>query len=113
MSFLYTRCGHRGPDPSQTFCPTGCTSRLESNPRGLDLTSSDGQVQSMKAGIQPGFTSYQGETAFTKVNGTPGWLGAQEELRLEPLLLPVERSQLRWLRHLFQRPSGHLPREVL
>ncbi|TWW58026.1 Neuronal growth regulator 1, partial [Takifugu flavidus] len=44
----------------------GCKSWLEFNPRGMDLTSSDGPVQSMKAGIQPCFASYQGETAFTK-----------------------------------------------
>ncbi|TWW78681.1 hypothetical protein D4764_11G0008020, partial [Takifugu flavidus] len=49
----------------------GCKSRLEFNPRGMDLTPSDGQVQSMKAGIQPGFASYQGEIASTKVNGAP------------------------------------------
>ncbi|TWW64681.1 Leucine-rich repeat and guanylate kinase domain-containing protein [Takifugu flavidus] len=41
-------------------------------PSGMDLTSSDGQVQSIKAGIQSGFASYQGETTFTRVNGTPG-----------------------------------------
>ncbi|KAI3371978.1 hypothetical protein L3Q82_006852 [Scortum barcoo] len=53
----------------------------------------------------------------------PGWLGAplrdrvrssvtREELGVEPLLLHIERSQLRWLGHLFRMPPGRLPREV-
>ncbi len=37
----------------------------------------------------------------------------REELRVEPLLLDIERSQLRWLGHLFQMPPGSLPGEVL
>ncbi|KAI3369117.1 hypothetical protein L3Q82_025441 [Scortum barcoo] len=51
-----------------------------------------------------------------------GWLGSlkigvrssvtREELGVEPLLLRIERSQLRWLGHLFQMPPGRLPREV-
>ncbi len=36
----------------------------------------------------------------------------REELRLEPLLLDIERSQLRWLGHLFRMPPGRLPGEV-
>ena len=35
----------------------------------------------------------------------------QEELQVEPLLLHIERSQLRWL-GLFRMPPGRLPREV-
>ena len=35
-----------------------------------------------------------------------------EELGVAPLLLHVERSQLRWLGHLYQMPPGCLPREV-
>ncbi|KAI3371939.1 hypothetical protein L3Q82_006814 [Scortum barcoo] len=34
------------------------------------------------------------------------------ELGVEPLLLHMERSQLRWLGHLFRMPPGRLPREV-
>ncbi|XP_068617019.1 adhesion G-protein coupled receptor D2 [Brachionichthys hirsutus] len=34
-----------------------------------------------------------------------------EELRVEPLLLHIERSQLRWLGNLFRMPPGHLPGE--
>ncbi|KAK3519769.1 hypothetical protein QTP70_003908 [Hemibagrus guttatus] len=36
----------------------------------------------------------------------------REELGVEPLLLHVERGQLRWLGHLFRMPPGHLPGEV-
>ena len=36
----------------------------------------------------------------------------QEELGVEPLLLCVERSQLRWFGHLIRMPTGRLPREV-
>ena len=36
----------------------------------------------------------------------------REELRVEPLCLHVERSQLRWLGHLYWMPTGRLPREV-
>ncbi|KAI3356411.1 hypothetical protein L3Q82_017208 [Scortum barcoo] len=36
-----------------------------------------------------------------------------EELRgVEPLLLHIKRSQLRWLGHLFRMPPGHLPMVV-
>ncbi|KAK3508726.1 hypothetical protein QTP70_004271 [Hemibagrus guttatus] len=33
----------------------------------------------------------------------------REELGVEPLLLHIERGQLRWLGHLFQMPPGRLP----
>ena len=36
----------------------------------------------------------------------------REELGVELLLLHIERSQLRWLGHLFQMPPGRLPWEV-
>ena len=36
----------------------------------------------------------------------------RRELGVEPLLLHVERSQLRWLGHLFRMPPGRLPAEV-
>ncbi|TWW74298.1 hypothetical protein D4764_14G0002990 [Takifugu flavidus] len=51
-----------------------------------------------------------------------GWLGSplervrssaiREELGVEPLLLRVERSQMRWLGHLVRMPPGCLPGEV-
>ena len=36
----------------------------------------------------------------------------RERLGVEPLLLRVERSQMRWLVHLIRMPPGHLPGEV-
>ena len=36
----------------------------------------------------------------------------REGLKVESLLLRVERSQLRWVGHLNRMPSGSLPREV-
>ncbi|KAI3353668.1 hypothetical protein L3Q82_004913 [Scortum barcoo] len=36
----------------------------------------------------------------------------REELGVEPLLLHIERSQLRWFGHLFRIPPEHLPREA-
>ncbi len=35
-----------------------------------------------------------------------------KKLRVEPLLLCIQRSQLRWFRHLVRMPSSCLPREV-
>ncbi|TWW60956.1 hypothetical protein D4764_05G0010460 [Takifugu flavidus] len=36
----------------------------------------------------------------------------REELGVEPLLLHIERSQMRWLGHLVRMPPGRLPGEV-
>ncbi|XP_061624941.1 uncharacterized protein ntng2a isoform X5 [Phyllopteryx taeniolatus] len=36
----------------------------------------------------------------------------REDLRVEPLLLDIERSQMRWLGHLIRMPPGRLPGEV-
>ncbi len=36
----------------------------------------------------------------------------REDLRVEPLLLHIEKGQLRWLGHLFRMPPGRLPRKV-
>ncbi|KAK3542752.1 hypothetical protein QTP70_001880 [Hemibagrus guttatus] len=36
----------------------------------------------------------------------------REKLGVEPLLLHIERGQLRWLGHLFRMPPGRLPGEV-
>jgi len=48
--------------------------------------------------------------------GPSAWTGRSsvtlEELSVEPLLLHIERGQLRWLGHLFQMPPGRLPGKV-
>jgi len=38
--------------------------------------------------------------------------GIRRELRVEPLLLRLQRSQLRWFRDLVRIPPGRLPLEV-
>ncbi|TWW55432.1 RING finger protein 3 [Takifugu flavidus] len=63
----------RGPDPSQTFCPPGCKSWLDSSLHGLDLPRGGGQIQSSRVESKPGFASYQAGNAFTQVNGAPGF----------------------------------------
>ncbi|KAK3555547.1 hypothetical protein QTP86_021786, partial [Hemibagrus guttatus] len=49
-----------------------------------------------------------GRSLRDRVRSSVTW----EELGVEPLLLHIERGQLRWLRHLFWMPLGRLPREV-
>lgn len=38
--------------------------------------------------------------------------GTREELGIKPLVLPIKKSQLRWLGQMFQMPPGCFPREV-
>ncbi|KAF7648904.1 hypothetical protein LDENG_00150410, partial [Lucifuga dentata] len=49
-----------------------------------------------------------GFTLRDRVRSSDIW----ERFGVEPLLLCIERSQLRWFRHLVRMPSGHLPRDV-
>ncbi|KAK3510565.1 hypothetical protein QTP70_010565 [Hemibagrus guttatus] len=49
-----------------------------------------------------------GHSLRDKVRSSVTW----EELGVEPLLLHIERGQLRWLGHLFRMPPGRLPGEV-
>ena len=49
-----------------------------------------------------------GLTLRDRVRSSDIW----EELRVEPLLLWVERSQLRWFGHLVRMPPGRLPGKV-
>ncbi|KAK3530440.1 hypothetical protein QTP86_024352 [Hemibagrus guttatus] len=49
-----------------------------------------------------------GRSLRDRVRSSVTW----EELRVEPLLLHIERGQLRWLGHLFRMPPGRLPGEV-
>ncbi len=49
-----------------------------------------------------------GHTLRDRVRSSVTW----EELGVEPLLLHIERNQLRWLRHLFRMSPGRLPGEV-
>ncbi|KAK3528884.1 hypothetical protein QTP70_012076 [Hemibagrus guttatus] len=49
-----------------------------------------------------------GRSLRDRVRSSVTW----EELRVEPLVLHIERGQLRWLGHLFHMPPGRLPGEV-
>ncbi|KAK3565094.1 hypothetical protein QTP86_033147, partial [Hemibagrus guttatus] len=49
-----------------------------------------------------------GRSLRDRVRSSVTW----EELGVEPLLLCIERGQLRWLGHLFRMPPGRLPGEV-
>ncbi|KAA0706920.1 hypothetical protein E1301_Tti002240 [Triplophysa tibetana] len=49
-----------------------------------------------------------GRSLRDRVRSSVTW----EELRVEPLLLHIERGQLRWLGHLFRMPPGRLPGKV-
>ncbi|KAK3568661.1 hypothetical protein QTP86_011459 [Hemibagrus guttatus] len=49
-----------------------------------------------------------GRSLRDRVRSSVTW----EELGVEPLLLHIERGQLRWLGHLFWMPLGRLPGEV-
>ncbi|KAK3562899.1 hypothetical protein QTP86_011137 [Hemibagrus guttatus] len=49
-----------------------------------------------------------GRSLRDRVRSSVTW----QELGVEPLLLDIERGQLRWLGHLFRMPPGHLPGEV-
>ncbi|KAK3518675.1 hypothetical protein QTP70_007168 [Hemibagrus guttatus] len=50
----------------------------------------------------------EGRSLRDRVRSSVTW----EELGVEPLLLHIERGQLRWLGHLFRMPPGRLPGEV-
>ncbi|KAK3522749.1 hypothetical protein QTP86_032027, partial [Hemibagrus guttatus] len=52
--------------------------------------------------------SVAGRSLRDRVRSSVTW----EELGVEPLLLHIERGQLRWLGHLFRMPPGCLPGEV-
>ncbi|GAA6082711.1 uncharacterized protein LOC111191400, partial [Tachysurus ichikawai] len=62
--------------------------------------------------IQAAEMSFLRGVAGRSLGGGVGGSVAREELRVEPLLLHIERSQLRWLGHLFRMPPGRLPGEV-
>ncbi|KAK3553138.1 hypothetical protein QTP86_031724 [Hemibagrus guttatus] len=55
---------------------------------------------------------YQSIYVPTLTYGHELWVMTERELGVEPLLLHIERGQLRWLGHLFRMPPGRLPGEV-
>ena len=51
----------------------------------------------------------EGVTLFNKVRSSE----IQKYLNIEPLLLPIERSQLRWFGHVSRKPRERLPKQAL
>ncbi|XP_073778470.1 uncharacterized protein [Danio rerio] len=62
--------------------------------------------------IQAGEMSFLQRVAVHTLIGRVRSSVTQVELRVEPLLLHIERIQLRWLGYLFWMPPGGFPREV-
>ena len=51
----------------------------------------------------------QGVTTFNKVRSSE----IRKALNIEPLLLRIERSQLRWFGHVHRMPQERLPKQAL
>ena len=51
----------------------------------------------------------EGVTLFNKVRG----FEIRKSLNVEPLLLRIERSQLRWFGHISRVPQERLPKQAL
>ena len=51
----------------------------------------------------------EGVTLFNKVRSSE----IRESLNIEPLLLRIERSQLRWFGHVSRMPQERLPKQAL
>ena len=51
----------------------------------------------------------EGVTLFNKVRNSE----IRKSLNIEPLLLRIERSQLRWLGHVSRMPQERLPKQAL
>ena len=66
----------------------------------------------IRSWIQAAKTSFLRRVAGRSVRDRVKRSVTQEELGVEPLLLHIERRQLRWLGHLFRMPPECLPQEV-
>ncbi|TWW53707.1 hypothetical protein D4764_0113540, partial [Takifugu flavidus] len=62
--------------------------------------------------VQAAEISFLGRVAGLSLRDRMRSSAIREKLRVEPLLLRVERNQMRWLGHLVRMPSGRLPGEV-
>ncbi len=69
-------------------------------------------TERMRLWIQAAVMSFLRRVAGLSLRDRVRSSDIQKELGVEPLLLCVERSQLRWLRHLVRMPPGSLPLEV-
>ena len=69
-------------------------------------------TERMRSRIQAAEMSFLRRVAGRTLRDRVRSSDTQEELGVEPLLLHIERSQLRWFRDLVRMPPGHLPVEV-
>ena len=69
-------------------------------------------TERMRSRIQAAEMSFLRRVAGLSLRDRVRSSDIRERLRVEPLLLRVERSQLRWFGHLVRMPPGRLPGEV-
>ncbi|KAK3506456.1 hypothetical protein QTP70_000619 [Hemibagrus guttatus] len=69
-------------------------------------------TESVRSRIQAAEMSFLSRVAGRSLRDRLRSSVTREELGVEPLLLHIERRQLRWLGHLFRMPPGRLPGEV-
>ncbi len=69
-------------------------------------------TERMRLWIQAAKMSFLCKVAGLSLSDGVRSLDIRRELRVEPLLLHIKRSQLRWFRHLARVPPGRLPLEV-
>ncbi|TWW74533.1 hypothetical protein D4764_14G0005360 [Takifugu flavidus] len=91
--------------------------RAEPNGEALDLpvpTLTYGQelwvmTERTRSRIQAAEMSFLSRVAGLSLRDRVRCSAIREELRVEPLLLHIKRSQMRWLGHLVRMLLGHLP----
>ena len=66
----------------------------------------------MRSRVQAAKMGFLRRVAWVSLRDRVRSSAIQEGLGAEPLLLCMERSQLRWFGHLMRMPQGRLPREV-
>jgi len=66
------------------------------------------QLQEEQCGFRPGSGTVDQLCTLSGLLGGRGSSDIWRELGVEPLLLCVERSQLRWFGHLIRMPPGHV-----
>ncbi|KAK3518681.1 hypothetical protein QTP70_007172 [Hemibagrus guttatus] len=69
-------------------------------------------TKKIRSRIQPAEMSFLRRVAGCSLRNKVRSSVTREELGVEPLLLHIERGQLKWLGHLFRMPPGCLPWEV-
>ena len=69
-------------------------------------------TERMRSRIQAVEMSFLRRVAGYTLLGRMKSLAIREELKVEPLLLHIKRSQFKWFRHLIGMPPGCLPVEV-